>query len=75
MKKKNKYVAGLAFAAALFVASPLDDVIIASLFGTAFFGIGTPAFYVFVVVMTAVSLFFWKKYTFKQAALEESEAQ
>jgi hypothetical protein len=75
MKKKNKYVAGLAFAAALFVASPLDDVIVASLFGTAFFGIGTPTFYVFVVVMTVVSLLFWKKCPFKQASLEASEAQ
>jgi hypothetical protein len=58
-ENKNKYLAGLTLALAIFVISPADDVIVATLFGTALFGFGSTAFYAFLVLSSTVSITFW----------------
>ena len=59
--KKNKYLKYLALALTIFVVSPLDDIIFASLFGTALFSFGTIGFFLFLIPMTIVSVLMWKK--------------
>jgi membrane protein implicated in regulation of membrane protease activity len=58
-ENKNKYMAGLALALTLFIISPADDVIMATLFGTALFGFGSIAFYIFLALSSTVSVLFW----------------
>ncbi len=63
MKKiKNKYVTYLTLALTIFIASPLDDIIFTSLFGTALFGFGTIEFYLFLAVMTILSVLMCRKH-------------
>ncbi len=58
-ENKNKYMTGLALALTLFVLSPADDVIMATLFGTALFGFGSIAFYIFLALSSTVSVLIW----------------
>jgi len=58
-ENKNKYLAGLAVALTIFVISPADDVVMAALFGTALFGFGSIAFYIFLALSSTVSVLFW----------------
>lgn len=61
-ENKSKYRTVLAVALALFVISPLDDVLIAALFGTAIFGLGSMPFYIFVGASLALSIVFWRRH-------------
>ncbi len=63
--KRNKIVAYAALAFAIFVASPLDDILFASLFGTALFGFGTVQFYLLFVLVAIPSVLFWRKHPLK----------
>ncbi len=59
--KRNKIVGYAVLALAIFVASPLDDILYASLFGTALFGFGTLQFYLLLVLVAVPSLLVWRK--------------
>jgi hypothetical protein len=59
---KSKHGAALAAILAIIVISPLDDVILAALFGTALFGFGSTAFYLLLIASSAVSITLWKKH-------------
>ncbi len=48
MKENKSKYRTVAAALALFVISPLDDVLFAALFGSAIFGLGSMPFYIFV---------------------------
>ena len=56
---KNKHLAYLALALTIFVVSPLDDILISSIFGGALFGFGTFEFYFFTTLMSAASVLIW----------------
>jgi hypothetical protein len=62
MKQKIKSKSFLAIALAVFIVSPLDDMVIAAVFGTAVFGFGSVAFYVLLTVSSTVSILFWKRH-------------
>jgi hypothetical protein len=64
-RRKSKYPAYLAFAIAVFIASPLDDIIFTSLLGTALFGLGTVEFYSFLALTTILSVMIWKRHSLK----------
>ncbi len=59
---KNKYRECLAIALALFVISPIDDVVVAALFGTALFGFGSLPFYILLGASSTVSIILWKRH-------------
>lgn len=58
-KAKKKYVATLTTVVALIIISPLDDITIAAVFGTALFGFGSIPFYLLMAGSSAVSVIFW----------------
>ncbi len=60
-ENKSQYRTVLAVVLTLFVISPLDDVLIAALFGTAIFGLGSMPFYIFVGVSLPISIVFWRR--------------
>ena len=60
-KSKNKYLGYLMIALTIFVASPIDDLIIAALFGTVLFGFGTIGFYVLFSSTAILSVIMWKE--------------
>jgi hypothetical protein len=60
-QNKTTFRACLAIAFAIFVISPIDDVIIAALFGTALFGFGSISFYILLLASSTVSIIFWKR--------------
>ncbi|MCW4019513.1 MAG: hypothetical protein NWF00_12695 [Candidatus Bathyarchaeota archaeon] len=51
---KNTYRGCLAIALALFVISPIDDLVVAALFGTALFGFGSLPFYILLGASSTV---------------------
>lgn len=59
---KNKYRAVLAAVLTIIIISPIDDVILAALFGTALFGFGSTAFYLLLIASSAISITLWKKH-------------
>lgn len=59
---QNKTRSVLAVALAVIVVSPLDDIAISALFGSAVFGFGSTAFFALVVASSAVSLMVWKRH-------------
>jgi hypothetical protein len=61
MGRRNRLFAYLALAVTVFVVSPIDDIILASLSGAALFGFGTSGFYAFLILMTTVSILIWMK--------------
>jgi|GEM_PF-2735762 hypothetical protein len=61
MPKKKKYRTCFAVALAIFVASPLDDMVIAAVFGTALFGFGSTSFYMLLIASSTISAIFWKR--------------
>ena len=56
---KNKYLAYLALALTIFIATPIDDILVSSLFGGALFGFGTFEFYFFTTLTSAASILIW----------------
>jgi hypothetical protein len=56
---KNRSI--LAVTLAVIVVSPLDDIALSALFGSAFFGFGSTAFYVLLSASSAVSVLVWKR--------------
>ena len=60
MMRKSKYSKYLVLALTIFVVSPIDDLVFASLFGTALFGFGSTEFYLLLIVTTAFSVILWK---------------
>jgi hypothetical protein len=56
---KNKYLAYIALAITIFVVTPLDDIVISSIFGGALFGFGTFEFYFFTILTSAASILIW----------------
>ncbi len=62
-RTKNKYVACLTLALTIFIASPLDDIIFTSLLGTALFGFGTIEFYLFLAIITILSVSMFRKHS------------
>lgn len=67
-KNKKEYLGCLAAALAIFIASPIDDLIIASICGTALFGFGTIGFYLLLAVTTTFSVLMWKKHSLIKAS-------
>ncbi|MGD6852302.1 MAG: hypothetical protein ACQCN6_09615 [Candidatus Bathyarchaeia archaeon] len=61
-ENKNKLHSLLAIAFAVFIVSPLDDLVLAAVFGTAVFGFGSASFYVLLAVSSVVSVIFWKRH-------------
>jgi hypothetical protein len=59
---QNKNRSILAIALAAIVVSPLDDIALSALFGTAFFGFGSTAFYMLLTASSAVSVLVWKRH-------------
>ncbi len=62
MKDKIKRHSILAIALAIFVVSPLDDMVVAALFGTAFFGFGSTPFYLLLIASSTISMLIWKRH-------------
>lgn len=56
---KNKYPTYLALALAIFAATPIDDILVSSIFGGALFGFGTFEFYFFTLLISAASILIW----------------
>ncbi len=52
----------LAIALAVFIVSPLDDVLATALFGTAVFGFGSTAFYLLLIASSTISMVLWKRH-------------
>ena len=61
-RTKYKYVKYLTLALTIFIASPLDDIIFTSLFGTALFGFGTIEFCLFLAAMTILSVLMYRRH-------------
>jgi O-antigen/teichoic acid export membrane protein len=59
---QNKTRSIFAVALAVIVVSPLDDIALSALFGSAVFGFGSTAFYALVVASSAVSVLIWKRH-------------
>jgi cbb3-type cytochrome oxidase subunit 3 len=57
--KKKKYAALLTAIVTIIVISPLDDIAIAALCGTALFGFGSTAFYLLMAGSSAASITVW----------------
>jgi hypothetical protein len=59
--KPHKYTfkACLTLALVIFVLSPADDIILATVFGTAVFGFGSMPFYLLLVGSSVVSIALW----------------
>jgi uncharacterized membrane protein YesL len=69
MIRKSKYFKYLALAFTIIVVSPIDDLVFASLFGTALFGFGSTEFYLCLIVTTIFSVIMWKSKR-KQTAMK-----
>ncbi len=65
MPKINKFRAFLATALAFFIISPLDDIVVSALFGTALFGFGSLPFYLLLIASSTASIAFWKRHELK----------
>jgi len=65
LKNKKKYGALISALVAIIIISPLDEIAIAALFGTAFFGFGSISFYLLMVGSSTVSItvWLWRKHT------------
>lgn len=58
-KQKKKYGALFAALVAVIIISPLDDIAVAALFGTALFGFGSWPFYLLIAGSSAASVTVW----------------
>jgi hypothetical protein len=59
LKNKKKYGALISALVAIIIISPLDDIAIAALFGTAFFGFGSIPFYLLMAGTSTASITVW----------------
>jgi hypothetical protein len=59
---KKKLFALLTTLVAIIVISPLDDIAIAAVFGTAMFGFGSAPFYLLMTCSSIVSIAYWIKH-------------
>ncbi len=66
-RNRNRYLMYVALGIAFFVASPLDDIIIASLFGTTLFGFGTIRFYLLLAIIAVPSVVMWRRHSLKHS--------
>ncbi len=58
---KDKFHSFAVVAFAVFLVSPLDDILISALFGTAVFGFGSTPFYLLLIASSTVSVLLWKR--------------
>ncbi|XHH09657.1 MAG: hypothetical protein ACFCUE_03250 [Candidatus Bathyarchaeia archaeon] len=75
-KNKKKYAALLTAILTLIVISPLDDLAIAALFGTALFGFGSLPFYILMAGSSVASITVWilRKYAKKDVTSKVNSA-
>lgn len=59
LKNKKKTCALISALVAIIIISPLDDIAIAAVFGTAFFGFGSTSFYLLMAGTSTVSIIVW----------------
>ena len=68
---KNKYLAYLALALTILAVTPIDDILISSIFGGALFGFGTFEFYFFTILISTASVLIWV--TRRRKTLQQKE--
>jgi O-antigen/teichoic acid export membrane protein len=60
---QNRTRSIFAAALAIIIVSPLDDIALSALFGGAFFGFGSTAFYLLLAASSTISVLVWKRHT------------
>ncbi|MGD6934367.1 MAG: hypothetical protein ACQCN5_09190 [Candidatus Bathyarchaeia archaeon] len=70
MKNKKKYAALFTTIIAIIVISPLDDIALAALCGTALFGFGSAPFYMLIAgsSVASVTVWMWRRHTKQNTA-------
>ncbi|MCW3999406.1 MAG: hypothetical protein NWE93_04120 [Candidatus Bathyarchaeota archaeon] len=62
-ESKNRRLSSyMAVVVAIFVLSPLDDILIAAVCGSALFGFGSAPFYIVMAASSVVSVVFWLRH-------------
>ncbi|MCW4030385.1 MAG: hypothetical protein NWE92_12155 [Candidatus Bathyarchaeota archaeon] len=72
--KSNKltFRACVTLALAIFILSPADDIILATLFGGAVFGFGSLPFYLLLLASSTISIMLWYKRKHRKQSASES---